>query len=216
MPEVIFTGSSGRLEGRYQHGKKTNAPIALILHPHPQYGGSMNNRVVQVLYQSFQKRGFSVLRFNFRGVGRSQGSFDAGVGELADAASALDWLQSINPNADDCWVAGFSFGAWIAMQLLMRRPELNGFVSVSPPANMYDFAFLAPCPSSGLIVHGKSDQVVPEADIQRLADKLAAQKGITVDHARVEGANHFYDNKLEELAVAVEAYLHKRFGAAAA
>jgi alpha/beta superfamily hydrolase len=211
MPEVIFTGSSGRLEGRYQHGKKTNAPIALVLHPHPQYGGSMNNRVVQVLYQSFQKRGFSVLRFNFRGVGRSQGAFDAGVGELADAASALDWLQSINPNADDCWVAGFSFGAWIAMQLLMRRPELNGFVSISPPANMYDFAFLAPCPSSGLIVHGKSDQVVPEADIQKLADKLAAQKGITVDHARIEGANHFYDNKLEEMAVAVEAYLDKRF-----
>jgi uncharacterized protein len=211
MPEVIFTGSSGRLEGRYQHGKQANAPVALILHPHPQYGGSMNNRVVQVLYQSFQKRGFSVLRFNFRGVGRSQGGFDAGVGELADAASALDWLQSINPNADDCWVAGFSFGAWIAMQLLMRRPELNGFVSVSPPANMYDFAFLAPCPSSGLIVHGKADQVVPEADIQKLADKLAAQKGITVDHARVEGANHFYDNKLDELALAVEAYLDKRF-----
>jgi alpha/beta superfamily hydrolase len=213
MPEVIFTGSSGRLEGRYQHGKNTNAPIALVLHPHPQYGGSMNNRVVQILYQCFQKRGFSVLRFNFRGVGRSQGAFDAGVGELADAASALDWLQSINPNADDCWVAGFSFGAWIGMQLLMRRPELNGFISVSPPANMYDFAFLAPCPSSGLIVHGRTDQVVPEADIQKLADKLAAQKGITVNHTTVDGANHFYDNKLDELAVAVDAYLDKRFGA---
>jgi alpha/beta superfamily hydrolase len=213
MPEVIFTGSSGRLEGRYQHGKNTNAPIALILHPHPQYGGNMNNRVVHTLYQSFQKRGFSVLRFNFRGVGRSQGSFDAGVGELADAASALDWLQSINPNAQDCWVAGFSFGAWISMQLLMRRPELTGFISVSPPANMYDFTFLAPCPSSGLIVHGRADQVVPEADIQKLVDKLASQRGITVDHAKIEAANHFYDNRLEELGLAVEAYLDKRFAA---
>lgn len=213
MPEVLFTGSAGRLEGRYQHGKITNAPIALILHPHPQFGGSMNNRVVHALYQSFQRRGFSVLRFNFRGVGRSQGSFDAGVGELADAASALDWLQSINPNADDCWVAGFSFGAWISMQLLMRRPELNGFISVSPPSNMYDFTFLAPCPSSGLIVHGKSDQVVPEVDIQKLVDKLASQKGIVVDHARIDGANHFYDNKLDELSAAVEAYLEKRFSA---
>jgi alpha/beta superfamily hydrolase len=99
------------------------------------------------------------------------------------------------------------------MQLLMRRPELNGFISVSPPANMYDFAFLAPCPSSGLIVHGRTDQVVPEADIQKLADKLAAQKGITVNHTTVDGANHFYDNKLDELAVAVDAYLDKRFGA---
>jgi len=210
MPEVIFTGSSGRLEGRYQHGKSTNAPIALILHPHPQYGGNMNNRVVHTLYQNFQKRGFSVLRFNFRGVGRSQGMFDAGIGELADAASALDWLQSINPNAQECWVAGFSFGAWIAMQLLMRRPELNGFISVSPPANMYDFTFLAPCPSSGLIVHGKADQVVPEADIQKLVDKLATQKGIVVDHARIEAANHFYDHRLEELSTAVDSYLDKR------
>jgi alpha/beta superfamily hydrolase len=210
MPEVIFTGSSGRLEGRYQHGKKSNAPIALILHPHPQYGGNMNNRVVHTLYQSFQKRGFSALRFNFRGVGRSQGTFDAGVGELADAASALDWLQTINPNAEDCWVAGFSFGAWISMQLLMRRPELTGFISVSPPANMYDFTFLAPCPSSGLIVHGRADQVVPEADIQKLVDKLASQRGITVDHAKIEAANHFYDNRLEELGLAVETYLDRR------
>ena len=210
MPEVILTGAAGRIEGRYSAGKDSSAPIALILHPHPKVGGHMNNPVVAQLFHLFMKRGFSVLRFNFRGVGRSQGTFDAGVGELADAASALDWLQSINPNAVDCWVAGFSFGAWIAMQLLMRRPELTGFISVSPPANMYDFTFLAPCPSSGLIVHGKADQVVPEADIQKLVDKLASQRGITVDHAKVDAANHFYDNRLEELGKAVEAYLDKR------
>ena len=75
--------------------------------------------------------GFTVLRFNFRGVGRSQGEYDQGVGELSDAASALDYLQSMNPNAKHCWVAGFSFGAWIGMQLLMRRPEITGFISVA-------------------------------------------------------------------------------------
>lgn len=210
MPEVLFTGPAGRLEGRYQHGKTTNPSIALILHPHPQFGGTMNNRVVHHLFSTFQRKGFSVLRFNFRGVGRSQGSFDAGVGELADAAAALDWLQMVNPNAQACWVAGFSFGAWIGMQLLMRRPELNGFVSVSPPANMYDFTFLAPCPSSGLIVNGTADQVVSEADTQKLVDRLSAQKGIVIDHGRVEGANHFYDSKLEELTALVDAYIDKR------
>jgi alpha/beta superfamily hydrolase len=106
------------------------------------------------------RRGFSTLRFNFRGVGRSQGSFDRGEGELSDAASALDWLQTYNPNAQFCWIAGFSFGAWIGMQLLMRRPEIESFIAVSPPANIYDFTFLAPCPSSGLVLQGDQDTVV--------------------------------------------------------
>src|SRR5687768_18227009 len=134
MPEVIFTGPAGRIEGRYQPAKEKGAPIAIILHPHPQFGGTMNNQIVYNLYYDFAKRGFSVLRFNFRGVGRSQGTFDHGVGELSDAASALDWLQGVNANASAVWIAGFSFGAWISMQLLMRRPEIDGFISVAPPA----------------------------------------------------------------------------------
>src|SRR5436190_1807092 len=134
MPEVIINGPEGRIEGRYHHARGTNAPMALVLHPHPLHGGTMNNKIVYTLYQCFVKRGFSTLRFNFRGVGRSQGSFDRGEGELADAAAALDWLQGYNPNAPTCWVAGYSFGAWIGMQLLMRRPEIDAFISVSRPA----------------------------------------------------------------------------------
>ena len=111
----------------------------------------MNNKVVYSLYHSFSRRGFSTLRFNFRGVGRSQGSFDSGLGELSDAAAALDWMQGHNPNATGCWIAGFSFGAWIAMQLMMRRPEINGFIAIAPPASIHDFSFLAPCPASGLM-----------------------------------------------------------------
>ena len=126
MPEVIFTGPAGRLEGRYHPARQKNAPIAIILHPHPQFGGTMNNQIVYQLFYMFAKRGFAALRFNFRGVGRSQGEFDHGIGELSDAAAALDWVQSINPEAADCWVAGFSFGAWIGMQLLMRRPGDRG------------------------------------------------------------------------------------------
>src|SRR6185312_3841141 len=99
MPEVVFNGPAGRLEGRYTASREENAPIALLLHPHPQHGGTMNNKVVYTLFQAFLRRGFSVLRFNFRGVGRSQGQFGRGEGELADAASALDWLQAANPNA---------------------------------------------------------------------------------------------------------------------
>jgi len=207
MPDVIFTGPEGRLEGRYHHSRVPNGPIALVLHPHPQQGGTMNNKVVYTLHHVFSRRGFSVMRFNFRGVGRSQGDFDNGQGELSDAAAALDWMQAVNPDAGHCWVAGFSFGAWIGMQLLMRRPEISGFVAVAPPANRYDFTFLAPCPSSGLIVHGDKDDIVPDASVAKLAAKLSAQKTITVDHTVVPGADHLFADHLEALGETVDAYL---------
>ena len=207
MPEVIFNGPEGRLEGRYQIVRSATAPIALLLHPHPEHGGTMNNKIVYALYQAFTRRGFAALRFNFRGVGRSQGSFDRGEGELSDAAAALDWLQANNPNASACWVGGFSFGAWIGMQLLMRRPEIDGFISIAPPANMYDFSFLAPCPSSGLIVHGAQDDVVPPDSVAKLVTKLSHQRDIDVDHRQVPGANHFFHGRMTELIGHIDSYL---------
>ncbi len=218
MPEIIISGPDGRLEGRYHHSKQPNAPIALLLHPHPQYGGTMNNKVVYTAYHAFVQQGFAALRFNFRGVGRSQGTFDRGEGELSDAASALDWLQGYNPNASACWIGGFSFGAWIGMQLLMRRPEIDGFVSVAPPANMYDFSFLAPCPSSGLIVHGDQDPLVPIEAVQKLIDKLMHQRDIKIEYKLVKGADHFFQDHLEELDEAIQDYVsahHRRRAAMA-
>jgi len=171
----------------------------------------MNNRVVYNLHYTFHNMGFNVLRFNFRGVGRSQGEYDQGIGELSDAASALDYLQSMNQNAKHCWVAGFSFGAWIGMQLLMRRPEITGFISVSPPANMYDFSFLAPCPASGLVINGSGDRVAPPADTESLVSKLHEQKGITITHQQVEGAGHFFeDDHMETLTGSTEDYVRRR------
>ena len=207
MPEIIFNGPEGRLEGRYHHSKQENPSIALMLHPHPQYGGSMNNRVIYQMYPCCVRRGFSVLRFNFRGVGRSQGVYDEGIGELSDAAAALDWLQSANADAPQCWIGGFSFGAWIGMQLLMRRPEITSFVSVAPPANMYDFSFLAPCPSSGLFLSGDRDDIVPADSIETLVGKLRQQRGIEIDHHTIKGANHFFHEKLETVEGIVGNYL---------
>jgi len=210
MPEVIFNGPSGRIEGRYQPGKEPNAPVAILLHPHPEFGGTMNNQIIYDLYYMFVERGFATLRYNSRGVGRSQGLFDHGLGELSDAAAALDWLQSINPESKGSWIGGFSFGAWIGMQLLMRRPEVEGFISIAPPENLYDFSFLAPCPSSGLIIHGIEDKVAPVESVQRLVDKLQAQKGITIEQQMVEGANHFFTGMTEELLERCSEYLDRR------
>ena len=207
MAEVIFNGPDGRLEGRYHQSKKPDAPIAIVLHPHPLHGGNMNNRVVFIMFNNFVERGFSVLRFNFRGVGRSQGAFDNGVGELSDAAYAFDWMQQFNSNSPFCWIGGYSFGALISMQLMMRRPEIEGFVSISPPAGTEDFSFLAPCPSSGLIIHGDKDTHVPLDAVKKLAQKLDGQKNISVNLSIVKGADHFYKDNMDNLSKEVASYL---------
>ena len=107
--EIFIPGPSGRLQGKYFKNPKKNSPVAVVLQPHPQYGGTMNNRIVIETYNVFIKNNFSVLRINFRGVGKSDGTFDNGQGELSDAAAALDWIERENQDYSQCWVAGFSF-----------------------------------------------------------------------------------------------------------
>jgi alpha/beta superfamily hydrolase len=207
MAEVLINGPTGRIEARYHPSKDRNAPIAIVLHPHPEHGGTMNNKVTYNLFRTFVDQGFSTLRFNFRGVGRSEGKYDHGEGELSDAAACLDWLQVQNPEPRQCWVAGFSFGAWICMQLLMRRPELDGFIAVAPPANLYDFSFLAPCPVSGLIVQGGKDEIVSKESVQKLTAKLSAQRGLYIDYRVIAEADHFFGNEITELTAHVQDYI---------
>lgn len=211
MPEVFFNGPEGRIEGRYSQNPDPNAPIALVLHPHPVHGGTMNNKVVYNIYKTLFNNDFTVLRINFRGVGKSLGQFDNGVGEMTDAATALDWLQIHHPLSRVNLIAGFSFGAWIAMQLIMRRPEITNFISVSPPVNKYDFSFLSPCPVSGLIVQGDKDSVVPEESVHDLAQRLSKQKNIEVDYRMIDGADHFFRDKTNILNNELDEYLRSTF-----
>ncbi len=207
MPEVMINGTAGRLEGRFNPGIVHHAPIGLFLHPHPQHGGTMNNKVVFALERAFRGHGFATLRFNFRGVGLSQGHFDHGDGELADAAAALDWLQAQHPDASQCWIVGFSFGAWISLKLLMDRPGIDRFVVVAPPAGLMDFSFLAACPAPGLMIQGTSDDIVPEPEVTRLAQTLSQQKTAHIDYQVIDGADHFFTSRMGELTDAVDRYL---------
>ena len=209
ITEVFIPGPAGRLEAKYFKSKKNTSPIALVLHPHPQYGGTMNNSVVAETFNTFMDNNFSVCRFNFRGVGKSEGEFDNGQGELADAAAALDWIERENFDNSHCWIAGFSFGALIAMQLLMRRPEINRFIAISPQPNTFDFSFLSPCPTSGIIIHGKNDELVPEENIFELTKRLSSQKGIKVDLKSIEDANHFFSKNIDNLISSLNEYLKK-------
>lgn len=214
MPEVIIAGPEGRLEGYYHPGSAPDAPIALILHAHPKGGGTMNTKPIVAMYDLFKRRGYSVCRFNMRGVGASQSEYDQGTGELQDAATVLDWMQSLNPNAPFCWIAGHSFGAYLGMQLLMRRPEIRGFISVAPPMNMYDFGFLAPCPASGLLVYGSADRICPPDEIERIAERIRIQKGTLLTHKIIPDAGHLFDDHVDELEAEIDSYLNYRHNGA--
>jgi alpha/beta superfamily hydrolase len=122
-------------------------------------------------------------------------------------------LQTYNKEASTCWIAGVSFGAWISMQLLMRRPEIDGFISIAPLAKHYDFSFLAPCPASGLFVNGENDSITPADSINALVAKLKTQKGIKIDHVVMPDTNHFFEGKVHELTEICAKYLDKRLKA---
>ena len=169
--EIFIPGTAGRLDIKYY--KKFGSPVAIVLHPHPQYGGTMNNKIVQLMYNIFLKWFFSN-KVNFRGVGKSDGVFDNGQGELSDAA-AHDWIERQNLDYSQCWVSGFSFGSLICMQLIMRRPEVNNFIAVSQP-NVYDFSFLAPCPTSGQVIYSENDELVTKESINELDNRIKSQK----------------------------------------
>ena len=210
MPEVIISGNVGRIEGRYHQHPNPKAPVALVLHPHPLYGGTMNNKITYNLYKAFANNGYSVLRVNFRGVGKSQGKFDNGVGELMDITAVINWLHDQNMEATDFWIAGFSFGAWIALQTVMRRPEIENYILVAPPASKYDFNFIVPCSASGLIIQGEKDEITKEQDSARLAEKLSARDGAEVAYQMVPNADHFFKEQMPEFEEAVDNYIKSR------
>ncbi|WFW29805.1 MAG: alpha/beta fold hydrolase [Wolbachia endosymbiont of Menacanthus eurysternus] len=212
MVEVFLSNAAKKIEGEYYQSRKANAPVVLILHDRPGYG-AMDNRIIHSVYASFIGNSFSVLRINFRSAGKSAGSFDKGVGELTDAAIAIDWLQEHNPSNVPIWIVGFSFGAWVAMQLTMRRPEIVGFIALSPPATKYDFSFFFPCPVPGLIIQSSNDALSEENDITELTRRLMnSVKSDFMEYHVIKGTNHFLRDKEEEVVQIIDSYIKLRLG----
>lgn len=207
MPKIYLEGPAGKLEGTYHQSEDLKAPTALVLHPNPLYGGTMNNKITYHLYKAFVNNNFSVLRINFRGVGNSQGKFDNGVGELEDINATLDWLRSHNEKTSHYWLAGFSFGAYVGLQSIMRRPEIETFIAVSPPASRYNFNFFLPCPISGLIIQGSEDEISKQAETTKLVNMCQRQKAVSVEYKLIEGADHFFTDYMQELDSVVDEYI---------
>ncbi len=197
--DIYFNGPAGIIEAKVSTAAGDgNKPAVLILHPDPLQEGSMHSKVVYTMYQAFKTTGFNVMRMNFRGVGRSQGSLQdfaknpeqAGI---ADAAAGLDWLHNEFPLTTQYWVAGFSFGSWIAMHLLMRRPEIEGFIAVAPPASHRNFDFLSPCPVSGLFIQPEKDNIAKLEHTNRMIKNLDYGEA-DVDYKVILNADHFFQD----------------------
>ncbi|QEK39563.1 alpha/beta hydrolase [Candidatus Sneabacter namystus] len=199
MSELFFYGPVGRIEGRLYKASSNTEKVALVLHSHPLFGGSLNDPVVQTMKDALLENDYSVLAINSRGVGKSQGQFEDGVGELTDAAAALDWLENHHPSASNICVCGFSFGSFIAMQLTMRRPEVSHFISISPPITKYDFSFFPRFPITGLVVQGTMDSVTEEEEVRKFFDPIVSNEDSNVQYVTVENGDHFMRGKLPEL-----------------
>jgi len=189
---MLLKGPVGKLEALYHQGK-VGQPAIVVCHPHPVYGGTMRNKVVYWIARAFEELGYSVLRFNFRGVEQSEGVWDEGVGEVDDVTAMIDWLELQNPDSP-LYLAGFSFGTYAGLQAARKDTRIEKMLAVAPAVNLWSFDFMLGETRPLIIIQGTADEIVPFEQSKSFAQQLP--------HAHwfeVEGAGHFFPHHLEEL-----------------
>ncbi len=192
---IIFPSGPLSLEGVLVKGKLSKTVV--VSHPHPLYGGDRHNHVVGLIAGAFEDQGWTTLCFNFRGVGRSQGEFDQGLGEQEDVFGAVAFLKGLGEQK--IILAGYSFGAWVNARAGLTHPDVQGSILVSPPAGMMDFSFLSQDTKTRLIVVGDQDPYAPVSHIKKLIQSLPAPPPIKI----IKGADHFFSSGWEELTAAI-------------
>jgi alpha/beta superfamily hydrolase len=175
---------------------------AVVCHPHPLYGGTLHNKVTHRAASTLHDLGAEVLRFNFRGVGQSAGAHDRGSGELEDARAALGWMRTRFPGAR-LWLAGFSFGSWVAARLAASDPGVERLILIAPPVRRSRFDVLRHSPVPKLVIQGLADTTCPPADLHQQFPAWAEPKQLI----EVPGATHFFDRQLGALAAALKGTL---------
>lgn len=191
----------GHLEVIYRPENHLAERVAMVLHPHPLHGGTMHNKVVFRAARALQRAGYETLRFNFRGVGHSTGTFDNGVGEADDARLALDYLLNKQTEAREVVVAGFSFGSAIALRVGCPDPRVTKLIAIGAPARLHDRAVLLGCNKPKLFIHGTNDEIAPIAPIEELIQSLPPENNC--QFIKIESAGHFFDDHSEEMMTAV-------------
>ncbi len=197
LPALLIPGQSGHLEVVLENARALTHGVGIICHPHPLHGGSMNNKVVTTTAKALQMLGLATVRFNFRGVGQSEGQYDAGLGELQDLLSVLQWLQATYAPTV-YWLAGFSFGSHIAFQGSLQWP-CQQLITIAPPIMRFDFLQTHQIQCPWLLIQGDQDEIVDPASVFAWARTLS----IPIHVIDIPGASHFFHGKLIELREAI-------------
>lgn len=197
---VLFPSGDLQLEGRLWRRERQGEAFVLC-HPHPQYGGDMSNNVVMAMATAFQDRDVSTLRFNFRGVGDSEGSFGIGIDERLDVEAAIDLLETqLEPRG--IHIGGYSFGAHVGLYVASVDDRVDGFVGVAPPLTLYDFDFLRECSKRKLLIAGEDDPFCPPGRLREWFDSLRPPKSLKI----IPNTDHFFWEKETSLKEALQTY----------
>ena len=191
MVDIMISGEAGKLHAVYHKSDTPAAPLAVILSGNPRQKHHMNDRVSYAMFRAFMDAGFSVVRFNYRGVNYSEGAIGTTSENMLDIATVIDWIQNKNEDSDKIWLAGNQLGAWYVLQAMMRRPEVSGFALVSPDSSVADFAFLSPRPNRGLL-QGAAESEDAKAFAAHLTQVLKKQAQIDLETIRVKNADEHY------------------------
>lgn len=192
-------GPIGTLEARLDLPHGSPRAVAVIAHPHPQYGGTLQTRAVYETAQALARIGVAALRFNFRGAGLSKGSFGEGRGEQDDYRAALDVAAARFPGLP-IWSAGMSFGAWIATTVGAADPRVTLLLAIAPAVDHYEFEALKTSTKPAFVIHGEEDQIASIRHVRRLYGEMVEPKELVV----IEGADHVFDGKTSIVGEAIE------------
>ncbi len=200
--ELLLSGPAGVIEVVVDHppSDQVRAGVAVICHPHPLHGGSMHNKVVTMVERALREAGVSTVRFNFRGVGKSEGEHDNGRGETLDLLRVAEWVAAQRPN-DVLWLAGFSFGAYVAL-LGARHLPVKQMISIAPPAGRWDFSAVLPPTCPWLVVQGEDDDVVEPQQVYDWIERMPAAERPTL--IRMPDTGHFFHRRLMDLRGAIK------------
>ena len=204
---TFFDGPAGRIEGLLKEGTGKVLRAAVVCHPHPLFGGTMHNKVVFRIARALNESGFAVLRFNFRGVGRSAGAHTGGSGEQEDLRAAMDFITNRYPEAD-LWLAGFSFGAMVMWPVGCVDERARALIAVGLPVSRYAFDASIVCDKPKLFVQGSLDEFGSPADLESFVGGLSEPKQLLI----VEGADHFFEGHLSQLQKGVVEFVAQQIG----
>jgi alpha/beta superfamily hydrolase len=197
---LTFKGPAGTIEALLDESAAAETRAAVVFaHPLPTHGGTMHTKAVFQGTKALTRVGCAVLRFNFRGVGRSEGSFDEGRGESDDFKAALDVMAARYPTLP-LWVAGFSFGSWIALEAGALDPRVSVLIGIAPPVAKYPFAATLDTDKAKFLVQGNLDEICPIKDLWAFYAKLKEPKEIAV----IDGANHLFEGQATQVGEAIE------------